>query len=412
MSSRRLVERALLDDAVRRRLDGRVLTVIAAGKAAGPMAGAFLGLGEWTVAGGLVASPHDVGQGVEALERFAVGHPLPDAGSAAAGARGLELAASMDAAAVLVVLLSGGASAALAAPIEGVTLAEKTGVSAALLRAGAPIDALNCVRKHLSRLKGGWLAATARGEVVTLAISDVVGPIPDDPAVIGSGPTVGDPTRFADALALVETLPEAPPAVRNACVRGAGGELEETPKPGDPRLERAHLWVIGRGVDAVNAARVAAEELGYAVAVVDEPIVGEAREAAVAHLDAAVALVHEMRRPVCVLSSGETTVHVRGAGRGGRNQEFALAMVTALGGWFERAALASVGTDGIDGPTPAAGAVVDVETAMRARALGLSDPARYLESNDSFAFFDALDDLIRTGPTDTNVGDLQVLLIE
>ena len=390
-----------------------MLTVIAAGKAAGPMASAFLGAGDWTVAGGLIASPHldEAAPDAGVLERFVVGHPLPDAVSAAAGARALELAGSMDAAAVLVVLLSGGASAALSVPIAGVTLDEKMGVSGALLRAGAPIHALNCVRKHLSRLKGGRLAAVARGAVVTLAVSDVVGPIPDDPAVIGSGPTVGDPTRFADALALVEALPETPAAVLAACRRGVAGELEETPKPGDPRLERAHLKVIGTRLDAVEAARAAAEQLGYTVMVVDEPIVGEARVAGVAYLEMAETLARRIPRPVCVLSAGETTVHVRGDGRGGRNQEFALATVAALGDRFDRAALASVGTDGIDGPTPAAGAFVDVGTMMRSKTLGLPDPARYLGSNDSFAFFDALDDLIETGPTDTNVGDLQILLI-
>ena len=406
--------RALSGDGVRRRLEGRPLTVVAAGKAADPMASAFLDAGDWRVSAGLIASPHGVdgGRDTGVLERFVVGHPLPDAGSAAAGARVLELAGSMDEGAVLVVLLSGGASAALAAPIAGVTLDEKMVVSATLLRAGVPIHALNCVRKHLSRIKGGRLAAAARGAVVTLAVSDVVGPIPDDPAVIGSGPTVADPTRFADALAVVEGLPETPPAVLDVCRRGADGALAETPKPGDPRLARARMQVIGTRHDALEAARGVAERLGYAVTVVDEPIVGEAHVAAPAYLERVGALVRRVPRPVCVLSSGETTVHVRGDGRGGRNQEFALATVTAIGERFERAALASVGTDGVDGPTSAAGAVVDVETMTRAKTQGLAEPARYLESNDSFTFFHAMDDLIETGPTDTNVGDLQILLID
>ena len=408
-----LVGRALRarfpDDAI----GGRVPVVVAAGKAAAEMASAFVSAVPRCAARGLVASPR-AGTPPGGLEWFDVGHPVPTAGSVAAGRRALALAAGLAPDEVLVLLLSGGASAGLAAPIPGLTLDDKSAVTAVLLRAGIAIDGLNCVRKHLSALKGGRLAVAAGGRVVTLAISDVVDPAPDDPAVIGSGPTTPDPTTFADALAFCRaaggtgTLPQA---ALDALERGAGGQLEESPKPGDARLAGAAFHLIGSRRDAVDGAARKARALGFTVSVIDEPVTGEARKAAESHVRTIARLAHEQPRPLCILSAGETTVQVKGRGRGGRNQEFALAAAFHLVRRFPGAVIASVGTDGVDGPTDAAGALVDTTTPARATERDLYRPEHYLAANDSYTFFEALGDLIRTGPTDTNVGDLQVALI-
>jgi hydroxypyruvate reductase len=266
------------------------------------------------------------------------------------------------------------------------------------------------VRKHLSAIKGGWLAARARAACHALVISDVVG---DDLSVIASGPTVADASTFADALALVQRYGgEAayPPAVIGRLRRGSAGALPETPKPGDPRLARSTTTIIGSRRDAMIGAASAAAALGYHVLRIDDAVVGEARIAAASHLRAALARAAGVGRPACIVSSGETTVTVTGAGRGGRNQEFVLAAAAQLAQLDGAVALASVGTDGIDGPTDAAGAVADATTLARAVRADLS-PDRALADNDAYSFFAALGDLVHTGPTGTNVGDLQVILL-
>ena len=394
-------------------LGGRTPAVVAAGKAAAEMASAFVSALPGAGAGGLIASPRP-GMPPGNLEWFDVGHPVPTTGSLAAGRRALALAAGLASDDVMVLLLSGGASAGLAAPVDGLTLADKSAVTSVLLRAGVAIDGLNCVRKHLSAIKGGRLAAAAGGRVVTLAISDVVDPAPDDPAVIGSGPTVPDPTTFADALEICRAAGDADPmpqAALNALERGVRGEVEESPKPGDRRLAGASYHLIGSRRDAVDGAARRARELGFSVAVIHEPVTGEARRAGESYVRTIARLAHERPRPLCVLSAGETTVRVTGGGRGGRNQEFALAAAFHLTRRFPEAVVASVGTDGVDGPTDAAGALVDTTTPLRAAERGLHRPEHYLAANDSCTFFEALGDLLRTGPTDTNVGDLQVALI-
>lgn len=411
-SAHRLVARALHDAALGERIAGRPVTLVAAGKAAAPMTSAFL---EWCprpVRAGLIADPTP-GKPIGPIERMVVGHPVPDAGSASAGRRAIDLAHQVAGDGLLVVLLSGGASAALAAPAAGLTLEDKVQATRALLRGGVPIDRINCVRKHLSRIKGGRLAAAA-GAAVTLAISDVVGPAPDDPAVIGSGPTTPDPTSFAEALDVVadSAVRSAFPRVaREVLTRGRQGLVPETPKPGDPRLEQSWFHLIGSRRDALDAAARCAAGLGYHVVTLPGPVIGEARAAGGAHVRRAAAQCGAAPRPACILSSGETIVKVTGSGRGGRNQEFALAAAEPLAALFDRAALASVGTDGIDGPTDAAGAIVDTTTLARARDRGDPEPRRCLDRNDSYSFFDRLGDLVRTGPTRTNVGDLQVMLI-
>ena len=358
------------------------------------------------IGAGIVISPvpADMPSPFEAL---AGGHPLPTVDSERAGRRAIEFAESVRAEETLLVLLSGGASALMTVPADGITLDDKRRTTERLLRGGADIHALNAVRKHLSAVKGGWLAARTPARCVTFAVSDVVG---DDLGVIASGPTVADATTFFDALGILKQFGGAaayPSAVVRRLEAGVRGQLPETPKPNDARLSRSSAAVIGGRRHAMEGAAAAAADRGYHVVEIAEPVVGESRAAAVLHFRAAAARAAAVARPACVISSGETTVHVRGHGRGGRNQEFALALAEAVS--LRGVVAASVGTDGIDGPTDAAGAIVDSSTVDRARAAGL-DAAAYLHDNDAYAFFETLGDLIRTGPTDTNVGDLQVFL--
>jgi glycerate 2-kinase len=383
--------------------------LIAAGKASDGMARAAAEHDRFD--GGVVVGLPDAADSVPPdLIRIAGGHPIPSAGSEAAGRKALDLARSLSPDDYLLVLLSGGASALMAVPADGLTLDEKRAATQQLLRAGADIHALNTVRKHLSAIKGGQLAAATRAAMDVLVISDVVG---DDLSVIASGPTVPDASGFADALEIVRRFggdSSYPHAVVRRLVEGAAGRLPETPKPGDARLERVRTRIIGSRRDAMAGAAEAAAARGYHVVRLDDPVVGEARTAAASHVRAIAALAGTARRPACVISSGETTVHVTGRGRGGRNQEFALAAAPLLDPLGSAAALASAGTDGIDGSTPAAGAYVDSTTLARAAANGLA-PDRFLSDNDSHAFFAAIGDLIHTGPTGTNVGDLQVFLL-
>ncbi len=389
--------------------------LVAAGKAAeGMAAGAAVALGERLKGGVVVGATHGPGRAVGPVEQIAGGHPVPNEDSQRAGIRALDAARAAGAGDQLLVLLSGGASAMLAVPAAGLTLADKQQATAVLLREGAEIHRLNAVRKHLSAIKGGQLAAAAGAASRTLLISDVVG---DDPSVIASGPTVADPSTFMDALDALDKLggrAAYPSPVVARLERGAAGGWPETPKPGDPRLGRAEVAVVGGRHHAMEGAAVEARRRGYHAIALDPPVVGEARVAAVNHIRH-LAMAADLPRPLCVISSGETTVRVTGGGRGGRNQEFALAAATVRECFGPAAAgglslLASVGTDGVDGPTDAAGALVDPTTLDRAIRAGLPAPSEFLNSNDAYAFFAALGDLIKTGPTGTNVGDLQVFL--
>ncbi len=336
-------------------------------------------------------------------------HPHPSAASEAAGRNALALAdASRQDGGLLLVCLSGGASAMLAVPAAGLTIADQAGTTTCLLRAGLDIGAVNVVRRHLSAIKGGQLAARA-GRSLTLAISDVCTPVEDDPAVIGSGPTAGDPSSFADALDIVVRHGlerEIPAAALRHLENGAAGRVDGPVPPGDPALQQAAYWIVASRHDAMRAAGLAANRLGYHVTTIAEPTVGAARRAP----EALIARARALDRPACLVASGETTVQVRGNGRGGRNQELALAALAELAG-IGPAMLASLGTDGVDGPTDAAGAIVD--SAMWS-ALGPGAGAtvtRALADNDSYPVLDALGALVRSGPTGTNVGDLQILLL-
>lgn len=339
------------------------------------------------------------------------GHPLPNDASVAAAERAMAIASGACDTDLLLVLLSGGASAKLAQPAAGVTLEDKRATVERLLMAGAPIGEMNVVRKHLSAVKGGQLAAATAARVLTLAVSDVVG---DDLSSIASGPTVADASTFAQALDVLERyggLGRFPASVAARLRDGAAGRIAETPKPGDPRLAHADARIIGNRMTAMAGARAAAAARGYHVVVIDDPIVGEARGQGAALISRAVQLrAARPVAPLCVISSGETTVRVTGTGKGGRNQELVLGMLPHLASLGANVAAASVGTDGIDGPTDAAGALVDSTTAARAAAAGLG-PDSFLNNNDAYTFFARLGDLIVTGSTATNVGDLQVLLI-
>ena len=362
------------------------------------------------VQGGIVVSP--VEQTPPFPLQLIVGqHPQPGPGSEEAGRRALAVAESIPHDADLVVLISGGASSLLAAPADGISLDDKRRATAVLLRAGADIHALNTVRKHLSRIKGGRLAAGCRAASHTFVLSDVVG---DDLSVVASGPTVADPSTYAEALEIVDAFggrDAYPAGVVARLVAGTRGERSESPKPGDPRLARAQTSLIGGRHEAMRGAAVEAEARGYDVVVLEQPVVGEARVSGPALARRILELRAGLRRPACVIASGETTVRVTGTGIGGRNQELALAAAEVIAGAGAPVWLASIGTDGVDGPTDAAGAIVDASTISRALASGLGPADRVLDDNNSYAYFDALGDLIRTGPSGTNVGDLQVFLL-
>ncbi len=388
------------------------MSLVAAGKAAPGMIHGFLAAVDRPIRRGVAVGPGPAPSMPASVVWHRGGHPVPDAGSVRAGREALRCAADAPASGCLVVLLSGGASALLSMPAAGVSLEEKVETTRVLLEAGVPIHELNCVRKHLSGVKGGRLALAAAGRVLTLAISDVVSPVENDPGVIGSGPTVRDTTRFTEALAIVERpriRPRVPARVRRLLEQGRDGLAAETLKT-PLATDRALYRVIGSRRDAMSGAAKSARRLGYPVTQIAEPVIGEARVAGAGHPARAVEAVAAPAGPWCVVSSGETTVTVSGNGRGGRNQELALAAVDEMGRLGAEAVLASVGTDGVDGPTDAAGALVDSGTSSRARDLHLAPPAAYLAENDAYTYFDRLGDLVRTGPTGTNVGDLQVVL--
>ncbi|MEM8743010.1 MAG: glycerate kinase [Pseudomonadota bacterium] len=391
--------------------DGRLI-ILGAGKGSAAMVQAaeahYLGLNPKPDIVGCAVTRHGFALPAQAVEIIEGGHPVPDDGSAQAARRALEIAHGATEKDLVLVLLSGGASALWSAPVEGVTLAEKQQVTRGLLASGARISEINCVRKHLSSIKGGRLAhAAAPAKLVTLAISDVPG---DDPSAIGSGPTVGDPTTLEDARGILEDRGIELPA---SVVAALGDARNETPQPDDASFAHAEYVLVSRPADALQAAASAAQKLGYEVRLLGDSIEGEARDVAVDHARLAQECVTSGKR-TALLSGGEVTVTVTGSGRGGPNQEYALSLANELQGASGVSALAA-DTDGTDGGEGAAddpaGAIVDPTTAQRAAGLGLN-PAKFLINNDSTGFFRALDDLLVTGPTRTNVNDFRVILID
>ena len=390
------------------------LILLAAGKAAGSMTqvaeAVYLdrhSLPPQRLAGVAVAR-HGYGRPTRTVEMIEAGHPLPDAAGLKAAERALALADSAGADDLVLVLMSGGASANWIAPAAGISFEDKQAVTRALLRSGANIGEINTVRKHLSRIKGGRLARHAYpARLATIAISDVP---KDDPSAIGSGPTVPDPTTLADARAIVARYALTVP---QAIARALADPANESVKPGDPAFARSIFALAARPADALDAASAAAREAGYEVVSLGDCVEGEAREVAGDHARLARQLRAQGRR-AAILSGGELTVTIRGDGRGGPNQEYALALAIALAGMPGVAAIAgdSDGTDGGAGSADdPAGALVDGETVSRAKGFGL-DPAAFLADNDSTGFFAALGDLLVPGPTYTNVNDFRAILVD
>jgi glycerate 2-kinase len=391
---------------------GRIV-ILAAGKAAASMAAAAVAhyrrsheIPDERI-GGLAVTRDGYALDAAPIEVVEAGHPLPNAMGLEATGRVLELAGAAGPDDLVLALISGGGSANWLLPAEGVSLADKQAVTRALLRSGAGIGEINCVRKHLSKIKGGRLAGACGGApLVTLAISDVPG---DDPSVIASGPTVPDATTLADARAIVERrgleLPES-------CRVALASEANESPKPGNPVFAHASYRIIATPAASLNAAASAASALGYRVDSLGADLEGEARDVAAEHARMALA-ARERGERVAILSGGELTVTIRGEGEGGPNQEYALALALALAGAPDIAAL-SGDTDGTDGGTglasDPAGAFVLPDTLARAEAAGI-DPQACLAANDSTLFFRTIGDLFVPGPTHTNVNDCRIILV-
>jgi glycerate 2-kinase len=391
----------------------RNLFVTGCGKAAARMALAIEDLLGDRVADGVVVIKYGHDLPLQRIKVVEAGHPIPDEAGLDGARQIVELVQTADENDLVLFLISGGGSALFPGPADGLALADKQRTTQILLQSGATIQEINTVRKHISKLKGGRFAKlVAPAHLVSLILSDVVG---DSLEAIASGPTVGDPTTFADCLEIIqryELREKIPHSVVNLLQRGARGAVDETPKPSDAVFEKVQNVVIGSNQTALKAAKRKAEMLGYHTKILSSSIEGESRTVARSHADLLkeITLMDKpVRRPACVISGGETTVIVRGDGLGGRNQEIALAAAIQIDG-LDGAVVLSAGTDGTDGVTDAAGGIVDGSTIQRGRAKGL-DATAFLARNDSYHFLKATDDLLITGPTFTNVMDLQVMLV-
>jgi len=384
---------------------GRTI-VVGCGKAAASMAKAVEDHWKGELSG-LVVTRYGHNAPTRKIEVVEAAHPVPDLAGREAAERILKMVQGLSADDLVLFLVSGGGSALLALPAPGLTLTDKQAINKALLKSGANIAEMNCVRKHLSAVKGGWLAAAcAPARVVTLAISDIPG---DDPAVIASGPTVADPTTFADALAILDKYRITEPL---AVVNHLRAAREETPKPGDLRLARTELHLIATPQMSLEAAAAVAGKAGVTPVILGDAIEGESREVALVHAGIARQVKRRgqpAKAPCVLLSGGETTVTVRGQGRGGRNAEFLLALAVALNGGSGISALAG-DTDGVDGTEDNAGAILTPDSLARAAARNL-DAKAMLADNDGYSFFSGLGDLVVTGPTLTNVNDFRAILV-
>lgn len=384
---------------------GRTL-VIGAGKGAAAMAKAVEDRWQGAISG-LVVTRYGHGADCKRIEVVEAAHPVPDEAGRRAAGRMLEMVQGLTENDLVLCLISGGGSALLALPADGITLEQKQAINKALLKSGAAISEMNCVRKHLSSIKGGRLAlACAPARVVTLLISDVPG---DEPGIIASGPTLPDATTCAEALAILRKYGiEVPANIQQHLASGAG----ETPKPGDPRFARNTHHVIATAQEALEAAAATARAAGITPYILSDGIEGEARDVGIVHAAIARQVAKHgqpFSKPCVLISGGETTVTVRGKGRGGRNAEFLLSLAVALDGHPDIHAIAC-DTDGIDGSEDNAGALYGPDSVSRAAALGLR-ARTMLENNDGYGFFSALEDLEVSGPTRTNVNDFRAILI-
>jgi hydroxypyruvate reductase len=387
--------------------------VVGAGKAVAPMAQAIEALLGDRIKAGLVCVKYDHEAPLDRIRLVSANHPVPDENGSRAAREILALVSGKEEQDLVICLLSGGASALMALPAPGISLGDKQETTACLLACGADIQEINTIRKHLSAIKGGQLARAAfPARVVSLALSDVIGDVVSD---IASGPTAADPGTFQDCMRIIHRYQLAdrlPPAVMTRMKKGAAGEIRETPKPGDALFTSAAHVIVGSNAAALSAAAEEAKNLGYTPLILSSMIEGETRQVARMHTAIAREVLksaHPVAAPACLLSGGETTVTLQGRGKGGRNQEFTLAAVPEIAG-IGHIVVLSAGTDGSDGPTDAAGALADSLSLERARQLGL-DPHGALAENDSYPFFKALQDLVVTGPTRTNVMDLRILLV-
>ncbi len=394
----------------------RKIWILGAGKAAAPMARAMeKALGRYA-AHGIIVTKYGHGLPLKRLQVIEAGHPLPDSNSEIAGERFLSLAkTSVEADDLTFCLLSGGASALLASPASGITLADKIECTRLLMNAGADIYELNAVRKHLSEIKGGGLARwLAPARVVSLILSDVVG---DDAGTIASGPLVPDATTFRDCINIIKKRNlwnRIPAGVKKRLQKGSAGLVAETPKNGDPIFQKSRIYVVAGSAQACTAAAQTAQRLGYHALVLTSRLEGDNAEAARFHMSVASEIAFNrrpVRRPACIISGGETTVRVTGTGTGGRNQDFTLRCIRQLAQLPAPCLAASIGTDGTDGSTEAAGAVADNTTLARSEEYGIRFLDESLNNNDSHGFFERLGGLIITGPTRTNVMDLHIVLM-
>ncbi len=389
------------------------ILVLGAGKGGASMAKAVEDILGQRISEGLITVKYDHLEKLDTIKLIEAGHPVPDM-QGYNGARAiLQLASEADEKSLIICLISGGGSALLPLPVAGITLDDKQQTTKVLLACGATIHEINTIRKHLSAIKGGGLAKAAYpATLITLILSDVVG---DDLDSIASGPCVPDPKTFSDCLTILNKYSihkQIPISVLHHIENGAAGKVPETPKAGDKIFSRTDNIIIGRNFDALVKAKKRAEELGYNSVMLSSMIEGETKDIAAAHM----AIAHEIalndepaEKPACILSGGETTVTIKGEGKGGRSQEFALAAALKMEK-VENTVVLCAGTDGTDGPTDAAGAISDSSTLKRAQAAGMN-PFAYLENNDSYHFFSSLGDLYKTGPTNTNVMDLRIILI-
>jgi glycerate 2-kinase len=415
------IHRHVVRDGDRLRLDRetvdlgslRQLVVVGLGKAGASMAAAVEEIVGDRITRGVVVTKYGHVQPTRKIRLREAGHPVPDDAGIAGAQAILDQVKGLGHEDLVLVLISGGGSALTPAPMDGISLAEKQALTKTLLACGADIREMNTLRKHISRIKGGQLARAAMpARVFTLILSDIVG---DPLDAIASGPTVPDPTTYADALAILDKYRirgEIPVSIRTHLEAGARGEIPETPKPDDPLFSRVKSLMVASNIQALQAAQSEAQALGLSPMILSSFIEGETREIARMH----AALAREVRAsenpvkpPVCLITGGETTVTLRGQGKGGRNQEFALSAALDIAGLPDVVVL-SAGTDGTDGPTDAAGAIVDGDTISRAVAQGLN-PRAALENNDAYPFFQKLGDLIITGPTKTNVMDVRLVLV-
>ena len=390
------------------------IIIIGAGKATAPMAMAIEEMLSPRVLKGLINVKYEHLAPLNQIKINEAGHPVPDANGKQGAQKTLEIATQASAEDLVICLISGGGSALWPLPVAGISLQDKQKTTDILLSCGATINEINIIRKHLSKIKGGRLAGlVSPATLICLILSDVVG---DDLDVIASGPTVPDSSTFGDCLTVIEKYnlqDKLPPPIFEYLTAGLYDKSKETPKKNSSVFKKVNNIIIGNNLAAIKAAEKMAIQLGYNTLILSSMIEGETRVVAGVHTAIAKEIIksgHPISRPACILSGGETTVTIRGKGKGGRNQEFALAALPDIAGW-DHTVILSAGTDGTDGPTDAAGAFADSESFQKACQKGLR-PDNALSQNDSYPFFKELDDLLITGPTNTNVMDLRIILVK